>query len=97
MKQQKEIQRNEIDMTTYDNADDNVSPPYIIASQIEERLVRDVITNQLYMPLSSTIVLERKKEMPYVSLAFENGLTLDALVDSRAPCQCNNSERIGQN
>ena len=36
------------------------------------------------MPLSSTIVLKRKKEMLYVPLAFENGLTIDALVDSGA-------------
>ena len=36
------------------------------------------------MPLSSTIVLKRKKEMLYVPLDFENGLTIDALVDSRA-------------
>ena len=36
------------------------------------------------MPPSSTIVLKRKKEMLYVPLDFENGLTLDALVDSGA-------------
>ena len=34
------------------------------------------------MPLSSTIVLKRKKEMLCVPLDFENGLTIDALVDS---------------
>ena len=42
------------------------------------------MTNELYMPLSSTIVLKRKKEMLYVPLDFENGLTIDALVDSGA-------------
>ena len=36
------------------------------------------------MPLSSTIVLKRKKEMLCVPLDFENGLTIDALVDSGA-------------
>ena len=36
------------------------------------------------MPLSSTIVVKRKKEMLFVSLDFENGLTIDALVDSGA-------------
>ena len=36
------------------------------------------------MPLSSTIVLKRTKEMLYVLLDFENGLTIQALVDSRA-------------
>ena len=71
-------------MTTYDNGDDNISPPEITTSQIEERLVRDDITNELYMPLSSTIVLKRKKEMMYVPLDFENGLTKDALFDSGA-------------
>ena len=43
--------------------------------------MRDDISNELYMPLSSTIVLKRKKEMMYVPLDFENGLTIDALVD----------------
>ena len=79
-----EIQRNEIDMTRCDSGDDNITPAAITISQIEEQLVRDDITNELYMPLSSTIVLKRKKEMLYVPLDFENGLTIDALVDSGA-------------
>ena len=58
-----EIQRKKIDMTTYDNGDYNISPPVITFSQIEERLVRDKITNELYMTLSSTIVLKRKKNV----------------------------------
>ena len=36
------------------------------------------------MTLSSTIVLKRKNEKLYVPLDFENGLTIDALVDSGA-------------
>ena len=79
-KQQNEIQRNEIGLTTHDNGDDNISPPEITTSQIREQLVRDDITNELYMPLSSTIVLKRKKEMLYVPLDLENGLTIDALL-----------------
>ena len=71
-------------MMTCDNGGDNIFPPVITISQIEERLVRDEITNELYMPLSSTIVLKRKKEMLYVPLDFANGLTIDALVDSGA-------------
>ena len=82
--QQNEIQRNEIGFTTYANGDDNISPPEITTPQIQEQLVRDDITNELYMPLSSTIVLKRKKEMLYVPLDFENGLTIDAPVDSGA-------------
>ena len=71
-------------MRTYDNEDDNISSPEITTSQIEERLVRDDNTYELYMPLSSTIVLKRKKKMLYVFPDFENGLTIDALVDSGA-------------
>ena len=36
------------------------------------------------MPLSSTNILKRKKEMLYIPLDFERGLTVDALVDSGA-------------
>ena len=71
-------------MTTYGNGDDNIFQPEITTLQIQEQLVRDDITNEFYMPLSSTIVLKRKKEMLYVPLDFENGLTIDALVDSGA-------------
>ena len=83
-KQQSEIQRDETDLTTYSNRHDNISTLEITTSQIEERLVRDDITNELYTPLSSTIVLKRKKEILYVPLDLENGLTIDALVDSGA-------------
>ena len=83
-KQQDEIQRNEIGSTTYVSGDDIISPPEITTSQIQEQLVRDDTTNALYMTLSSTIVLKRKKEMLYVPLDFENRLTIDALVDSLA-------------
>ena len=79
-----EIQGYETDMTTCDSGDSNITSPPITISQIEERLVRDDSTNELYMPLSYTIVLKRKKEMLYVPLDFENGLTIDALVDSGA-------------
>ena len=83
-KPNQEIQANETDMTTYDNGEHNIPTPVITLSQIEEQLVRDETTNELYMPLSSTIILKRKKEMLYVPLDFENGLTIDALVDSGA-------------
>ena len=61
-----------------------MSPPAITISQIEERLVRDDSTNELYMSLSSTIVLKREKEKLYVPMDFANGLTTDAIVDSGA-------------
>ena len=56
-----EIQRKDIDMMTWDSGVDNLSPPAITISQIEERLVRVDITNELYRPISCTIVLKRKK------------------------------------
>ena len=83
-KRQSEIQRHEMNMTANDNGNENIPRPKITTSQTEERLVRDDTTNELYMPLSSTIVLKRKKEVLYVPLDFENGLTIDAPVDSGA-------------
>ena len=44
----------------------------------------DEQTNDVYLPLTFTVVLERKQEMPYVPLDFENNLTVDALADSQA-------------
>ena len=61
------------------------TPPLTTATPlIEERLVRDEQTNEVYLPLTSSVVLKRKQEMLYVPLDFENNLTVDALVDSRA-------------
>ena len=71
-------------MMTYNNGGDIISPPVIKISQIEEELVRDDISNELFIPLSSTIVLKRKKKMLYVPLDFEDGPTIDAFVDSGA-------------
>ena len=82
-------------MTTYDNRDDNISPPEITTSQIEEPLVRNDITNELYMPLSSTIVLKRKKEMLYVPMDFENGLAINAFVDSGAYVSAIAQKKLG--
>ena len=54
-KRQSKIQRHELNMTANDNGDHNISPPKITTSQIAEQLVRDDVTNEPYMPLSSTI------------------------------------------
>ena len=71
-------------ITADDNGDDNISPAEVTNSQMEEQLVRAHMTNYFYIPLSSKIVLKRKKEMLYVPLDFENGLTIDAPIDSGA-------------
>ena len=47
-------------------------------------MVRDEQTKEVYLPLTSTVVLKRKQEMLYVPLDFENNLTVDAQVDSGA-------------
>ena len=71
-------------MTACACGDDNIFSPKILISQNEERHVGDDITSKLYMPLSSTIVPKRKKEMLYVPLDFKNGSSIDAVVDSGA-------------
>ena len=61
---------------------DTITPLLITATPlIEERLVRDEQTNEVYLPLTSTVFLKRKQEMLCVPLDFENNLTVDALVD----------------
>ena len=55
------------------------------APQVEEKLVRDENTNELFMTLSLHESPQTgKKEMLYVPLDFENALTLVALSDSGA-------------
>ena len=64
---------------------DTITPPLTTATPlIEEGLVRDEQTNELYLPLTFKVVLKRKQELLCVLLDFENNLTVDALVDSRA-------------
>ena len=41
-------------------------------------------TKQLYLRLTSTLVLRRKQEMLYMPLNFENNRTKDALVETAA-------------
>ena len=61
------------------------TPPVTTATPLyEEGLVRDEQTNEIYLPLTSTVVLKRKQEMLCVPLDFENKLTVEALVDSGA-------------
>ena len=70
-------------LTTFNG--DTTTPPLTTATAlIEEGLVRDEQKNEIYLPLTSTVVLKRKQEMLYMPLDFENDLTVDALVDSGA-------------
>ena len=66
------------------NGDATIPPLTTETPLIEEGLVRDEQTSEIYLPLASTVVLKRKQEMLYVPLDFENNLTVDTLVDSGA-------------
>ena len=76
-----DIQKTEQHVTNTLNGDTITPPPTIATPLIEEGLVTDEQTNEVYLPLTSTVVLKRKQERLYVPLDFENNLTVDALVD----------------
>ena len=71
-------------ITTTTNNEMTIPPLTTATPLIEEGLVRDEQTNELYLTLTSTVVLKRKQEMLYVPLNFENNRTVEALVDSGA-------------
>ena len=45
--------------------------------------MRDELTNELYIPLTSTVALKSKQETLFAPLEFKNNLKNDALPDSR--------------
>ena len=61
---------------------DDISCPKITTAQTEERLVRDEITNDIYLALSSTKVLKRTKNA-VCHCRFEEKLNNNAPVDSK--------------
>ena len=76
-----DIQNTEQHVTTTSNGE-TLTPSLTTATPlIEGALVREEQTNEVYVPLISTVVLKRKQKKPYVPLYFENNLTVDALVD----------------
>ena len=77
-------QNTEQHVVTTPNGDTTTPPLTTATSLIEKGLVRDEQTNEVYLPLTSTVVLKRQQEMLYVPRDFENNLTVDALVDSGA-------------
>ena len=61
--------------------------------------MRDEQINELYLPFYSTLVLECKQEMLYVTVDFDSNPTIDALVASGAYISAvaqNELERIKQ-
>ena len=79
-----DIQITEQHVVSTPNGDTTTPPLTAAIPLIEEAFVRNEQTNEVYLPLTSTVVLKRKQEMLYVPLDFANNLTVDALVDSRA-------------
>ena len=79
-----DIQNLEQHVTNTITGDTTIPPTTTTTPLIEEGSVRDEQTNEVYLPLTSTVVLKRKQEMLYVPLDFENSITVDASVDSGA-------------
>ena len=77
-------QNTEQHVVTTPNGLTTTPPPTTATPLIEDGLVRDEQTNEVYLPLTSIVVLRWKQEMLYVPLYFENNLMVDALVDSGA-------------
>ena len=64
--------------------DGSKSPLTSATPYIEEKLVGDEQTNELYLFLTSTVVRKRKQQRLNVPLDFNNNLTKETLVDSGA-------------
>ena len=79
-----DIQNTEQHVTTTPNGDSTTPPLTTATPLIEEGLVWDEQTNEVYLPLTSTVVLKRKQEMLFLPLDFEKNLTIDTLVDPGA-------------
>ena len=65
------------------SGDTNITTLTITTPLIEGVLVSDEQRNEVYLPLTSTLVLKRKQELLHVPLDFYNNLTVDALLDFR--------------
>ena len=78
-----ETQETNTDKTASSNRDENSSLLTKTTSRTEEMPLRVEDTNGVFRPLFSTTFFRCQKEEQCVSLAFENGPTKDALVDSR--------------
>ena len=65
-----DIQKSEQHVTTTRTGDTTIPPLTITTPLIDEGLVRDEQTNEVYLPLTSTVVLKRKQEILHVPLDF---------------------------
>ena len=65
-----DIQNSEQHVTISLTGDTTIPPITTATPLIEEGLVRDEQTNEIYLPSTSTVVLKRKREMLYVLSGF---------------------------
>ena len=79
-----DIQDSEEPKTTIITGDTTILPFMITTPLIEENMLRDGQTIELYLPITSTLILKPKQETLYVTPDIENNLTVPALVDSGA-------------
>ena len=79
-----DIQESREHIMTIPDGDSIIFPLASTTPHLEERLVRGEQSNELYLPITSTVVLKRKHEVLYVPLDFNNNLTKDVSVDSGA-------------
>ena len=76
-----DIQKPEQHVTTTLKGD-TATPPLTTATPLNEKgLVRGEQTKEVYLPLTSTVVLKRKQKMLYLPLDFANNLMVDALLE----------------
>ena len=78
-----DIQESEQHATATLTGDTTIPLLTIATPLMEEGLVRNEQTIELYLPLTSTVVLKRKQEKLYVPVDFEKYLRVNALADSR--------------
>ena len=66
-----DIQKSEQHLTATCTGDTTIPPLTTTTPLIEDGLVRNEQTNEVYHPLTSTVVLKQKQELLYVPLDFE--------------------------
>ena len=79
-----DIQKSEQHITTTLTGDTTTPPLTTATPLIEEGLVPNEQTNEIFLPLTSTVALKRKQDMLYLPLDFKINLAVDALVVSGA-------------
>ena len=73
-----DIQEQEKYTMTTSTGDNTIAHLTTATSLIQAKLVRDEQTKELYLPITSTVVLKRKQERLQLPLIFKNNITVDS-------------------